>query len=224
MWRDDPETGDGRWHAPTSIHVKGARGSVTVRPPPNCGVAACTPRPRYPGLECPLMYGPLFAIEQLDPLPIRPTTSFDLLLAPRNAHQQLQCQLDSGQRFLSFNISRFSPLNFPAIRKAIRPVNAEWLPRPCGRSTPKLGPRSVSRNHISTSKRCAARSLTFLFSHLVGGHPKGSEEQHLLRLQRPVPSMGVSQVRRLHLLVLCRRPPRTGSAHLLREEHFDGCF
>jgi hypothetical protein len=55
------------------------------------------------------------------------------------------------------------------------------------------------------------------------GDPKNQRERPLLRLWSAVSTMGLPQIRRLHLLELRRCPPWAGCAYQFRAEYYDGC-
>jgi len=54
------------------------------------------------------------------------------------------------------------------------------------------------------------------------GDPERSQKQRLLRLRRPEPAMGLSQIRHFHLPVLRRRSPWSWCSHLVCPIHLDG--
>ena len=59
---------------------------------------------------------------------------------------------------------------------------------------------------------------------LVGRPPKGIKQQRVLRLRCPIATMGVSQVRHLHLPHVRRQASRPRRPHLLCPQRIDGCF
>lgn len=69
---------------------------------------------------------------------------------------------------------------------------------------------------------CVSHVLTKEFMTAARRSPKGTEEQHLLRLQCPVTAVGVTKVWRLHLPLVRRRPPRAGRAHFVCAQYLDG--